>query len=141
MCSWSKIFYSNSKINKINEKMRIDTRILIGIFILIFIFVLGYSTITNYFEKYSTVSQALDDRTDRMIWVNGTIKKGSFTSLISGEYRFIITDGHSEMNVSFTEELPYSLGMESEIVLLGKMENSTFYATRMIAKCPTKYNG
>lgn len=121
--------------------MKIDNRIIIGILIIIFIFVLGYSTFTNYFEKYSTISQALDQKSDEMIWVNGTIKKDSFTSSISGEYRFILTDGFSDMNVSFTEELPLSMGMESEVILLGKLENSTFHATRIITKCPTKYNG
>lgn len=121
--------------------MKIDTRIIIGILIVIFILVLGYSTFTNYFEKYSTVSQALEEKTDKMIWVNGTIKKDSFSSFISGEYRFILTDGYSDMNVSFAEELPLSLGIESEVVLLGRLDNSTFYATKMITKCPTKYKG
>lgn len=121
--------------------MKIDNRIVIGILIIIFILVLGYSTFTTYFEKYSTVSQALDEKTDKMIWVNGTIKKDSFTSFISGEYRFILTDGFSDMNVSFTEELPPSIGIESEVVLLGQLDNSTFHATKMITKCPTKYNG
>jgi len=76
-----------------------------------------------------------------MIWVNGSIKKDSFASSIAGEYIFILTDGSSDMNVSFTEELPLSMGMESEIVLLGRLDNSTFYATKMITKCPTKYKG
>lgn len=121
--------------------MKIDNRIIIGILIIIFILVLGYSTFTNYFEKYNTVSQTLNEKTEEMIWVNGTIKKDSFTSFVSGEYKFIITDGISDMNVSFSEELPLSLGIESEIVLLGKLDNSTFIATKMITKCPTKYNG
>lgn len=121
--------------------MKIDNRILIGILIVIFILVLGYSTFTNYFEKYNTVSQALNEETGKMIWVNGSIKKDSFASSISGEYQFILTDGFSDMNVSFTEELPSSLGIESEVVILGKLDNSTFYATKMITKCPTKYNG
>jgi cytochrome c-type biogenesis protein CcmE len=121
--------------------MKIDNRIIIGILIIIFILVLGYSTFTNYFEKYSTVSQALDEKTDKMIWVNGTIKKDSLTSFITGEYLFILTDGISDMNVSFREELPPSFGTESEVVLLGKLDNSTFHATKMITKCPTKYKG
>jgi len=121
--------------------MKIDNRIIIGILIIIFILGLGYSTFAYYFERYSTVSQALDEKTDKMIWVNGILKKDSFTSSVTGEYRFILTDGFSDMNVSFSEELPPSLGIESEIVILGKLDNSTFHATKMITKCPTKFNG
>jgi len=45
------------------------------------------------------------------------------------------------MNVSFTGELPSSLGAEADIVLMGNLQNSTFHAAKLIAKCPTKYQG
>lgn len=121
--------------------MKADNRLIIGIFVIIFVFALGYSTVSSYLVEYKTVSEAVRETPQGMVWVNGTILKGSFTSLNTGEYTFIITDGASEMNVSFTGELPYSLGAEAEIVMQGAFRDNTFYATRMIAKCPSKFQG
>lgn len=121
--------------------VKIDTRIIIGILVIIFVLGLGYSTVSSYLVQYKTVSDVARGNPAGIIWVNGTITKGSFTSLNTGEYTFIITDGISQMNVSFTGELPSSLGTEADIVLLGSLRNSTFHATKMIAKCPTKYQG
>lgn len=121
--------------------MKIDTRITIGVLVIAFVLALGYSTVSSYLVQYKTVSEAAGQNTTGMIWVNGTIVSGSFTSLNTGEYTFVITDGVSNMNVSFTGELPSSLGKEAEIVILGSLQNSTFHATKLLAKCPTKYKG
>ncbi len=121
--------------------MKADNRLIIGIFVIIFVFALGYSTVSSYLVEYKTVSEAVRENPQGMVWVNGTILKGSFTSLNTGEYTFIITDGASKMNVSFTGELPYSLGTEAEVVVQGALRDNTFYATRMIAKCPSKFQG
>lgn len=121
--------------------MKIDTRIIIGALVIVFVLALGYSTTSNYLVKYKTVSEVAREDPNEMIWVNGTILKGSFASLNTGEYIFVITDGSSMMNVSFTGELPSSLSMESNIVIFGTRSGSTFQATKMITKCPTKYQG
>lgn len=121
--------------------VKIDTRIVIGLFVIVFVLALGYSTVSNYLIEYRTVSQAAAGNTDGMIWVNGTIEKGTFTSQDPGEYTFALTDGISTMNVSFTGELPSSLGVEADIVIYGTFSGSTFHAVRMISRCPTKYQG
>ena len=119
--------------------VKIDTRIIIGVLVIIFVLGLGYSTVSSYLVQYKTVSDVAQENPAGIIWINGSIIKGTFTSLNTGEYTFVITDGISQMNVSFTGELPSSLGAEADIVLLGSLRNSTFHATKMIAKCPTKY--
>lgn len=121
--------------------MKKDTRTIIGFIVIIFILMLGYSTFTNYIEEYKTINEVFSEKDNRMIWVNGSIQKGSFVPSSSGEYTFILTDGISSMNVSFTGELPLSFSPDSNVVLLGTLNNSTFYASRMITKCPTKYKG
>ena len=121
--------------------MKTDTRIIFGILVIAFVLALGYSTVSNYLEEYKTVSEVVSENTTEIIWVNGTILKGSFTSLNTGEYIFVLTDGISEMNVRFGGEIPSSLGAESDVVILGNFKDSMFYATRMITKCPTKYQG
>ncbi len=123
------------------EQRKINTRIIIGSMVIVFVLALSYSTVSNYLVKYNTVSEAVSENITEMIWVNGTILKGSFTSLNTGEYIFVLTDGISTMNVSFSGELPSSLGTESDVVILGNIRGSKFYATKMITKCPTKYEG
>src|SRR4030067_2820031 len=119
--------------------MKIDSRIIIGLIVIIFVIVLSYSMFSNYIEEYKTINEAHSEKENKMIWVNGSIQRGSFTSLNMGEYIFVLTDGASTMNVSFIGELPLSFGMDSNIVILGTLNNSSFYASRMITKCPTKY--
>lgn len=121
--------------------MKTDSRIIIGILVIIFVMALGYSTVSNYLVEFKTVSEVTGQNMTGMIWVNGTIVSGSFVSLNTGEYNFIMTDGISEMNVNFTGELPSSLGTDAEIVVFGDFRNASFHAAKMVAKCPTKYKG
>ncbi len=121
--------------------VKIDTRIVIGLFVIVFVIALGYSTVSNYLIEYRTVSEVLNGNPAGILWVNGTIMKGTFTSLNSGEYTFALTDGVSTMNVSFSGDLPSSLGAEADIVIYGTFSNTTFHAVKMISRCPTKYQG
>lgn len=119
--------------------MKIDSRILIGSLVIIFILILAYSTFSNYIEEYKTINEAITEKEDKIIWVNGSILKGSFISLENGEYTFTLTDGISTMNVSFAGELPLSFSPDSNVVILGTINNSKFHAIKIITKCPTKY--
>jgi cytochrome c-type biogenesis protein CcmE len=121
--------------------VKIDTRVVTGILVIVFVLALGYSTFSNYLIEYKTVSEAAGGNSTGMIWVNGTILKGSFTSLNTGEYSFVLTDGVSMMNVSFAGELPSSLGADADIVVYGTFGGNTFNASKMISRCPTKYQG
>ncbi len=121
--------------------VKIDTRIVIGFLVIVFVLALGYSTVSNYLVEYKTVSEVSNGNTAGMLWVNGTILKGTFTSLNSGEYTFVLTDGVSTMNVNFSGELPSSLGAETDIVIYGTFNDSNFNAVKMISRCPTKYQG
>jgi cytochrome c-type biogenesis protein CcmE len=121
--------------------VKLDTRIITGILVIFFVLALGYSTVSNYLVKYNTVTGIMQDNPKEMVWVNGTMMKESFFPLDTGEYTFVITDGLSMMNVSFKGVLPSSFGTESDIVLLGTYSDRKFYATKMITKCPTKYQG
>lgn len=108
---------------------------------IVFVITLGYSTVNNYLVRYQTVSEVASENPTETIWVNGTIVEDSFTSLNNGEYVFVLTDGSSTMNVRYSGDLPSSLGTESDIVILGTYRDTTFHATKLIAKCPTKYKG
>ena len=119
--------------------VKTDSRIIVGALVIVFVLALGYSTVSNYLVEYKTVSEAMRENSTDMIWVNGTILKNSFTPLNTGEYVFTMTDGASNMSVSFTGQLPSSLNMDADILVLGKFSGGTFQSVRMITKCPTKY--
>lgn len=121
--------------------MKINARVFIGTLVIVFVLVLGYSTVSSYLVEYKTVTEVASKNPAGMIWVNGTILEGSFSSLSTGEYTFVLTDGISMINVSFTGELPSSLGTNADVVVFGALKNSTFHAAKLIAKCPTKYQG
>ncbi len=125
------------------ELDKIDTRYFIGILVILFVLVLGYSTVSDYLVQYHSVSDIIYENPAGMVWVNGTMQKNSLTSLNTGEYTFRITDGISIVNVSYSGELPASISTESDIVIFGDYNNSNsvFYAEKLTAKCPTKYQG
>lgn len=121
--------------------MKMDTRAVMGILVIVFVLALGYSTASNYLVKYRTVTEASNLNTTEMIWVNGSILKGSLISLNTGEYDLVLTDGISTMNVSYAGELPSSLGADADIVIYGTFNDGKFHAVKMISRCPTKYQG
>lgn len=122
---------------------KIDTRYFIGLIVILFVIFLGYSTVSDYLVQYNSVSDVLHKNPAGMVWMNGSMQKNSLTSSNTGVYTFKITDGISIINVSYSGELPSSLSTESDVVILGTYNNnnSVFYAEKLTAKCPTKYQG
>lgn len=119
--------------------MKIEKRVIIGAFVIVFVLALSYSTVSNYLVDYRTVSEVVRENPDEVVWVNGTIIEGSLKTLETGEYFFLVSDGISSMNVSFTGQLPSYMGAKSDILILGILKDTTFHATKIITKCPTKY--
>jgi cytochrome c-type biogenesis protein CcmE len=70
--------------------------------------------------------------------VNGTVVPGSIErdGLVT---TFQVTDGKTEMAVSTDRPLPDTFKDESEVVVKGDMVGSTFHATEVLAKCPSKF--
>jgi cytochrome c-type biogenesis protein CcmE len=120
---------------------KIDTRILIGVLVIIFVLALGYSTVNNYLIEYKTVSEVSSLTSTGIIWVNGTIVEGTFETTGTNEYTFGLTDGAETINVNYIGQLPSTLGTKAEVVIMGSFKDSTFHATKLISKCPTKYEG
>ena len=124
---------------------KIDMRYFIGVLVILFVIFLGYSTVSDYLVQYHTVSDVSQDNPAGMVWMNGTMQKNSLTSSNTGVYTFRVTDGISVINVSYSGELPSSLSTESDVVIFGNYDynngNSVFYAEKLTAKCPTKYQG
>jgi cytochrome c-type biogenesis protein CcmE len=88
---------------------------------------------------YVTVSEAkARGVTSQDYRVNGTVVAGSIErdGLVT---TFVVTDGRSDMAVSTDRPLPDTFKDESEVVVKGDLEGSTFVATEVLAKCPSKF--
>jgi cytochrome c-type biogenesis protein CcmE len=88
---------------------------------------------------YVTVSEAkARGVTSQDYRVNGTVVPGSIErdGLVT---TFRVTDGDTEMAVSTDRPLPDTFKDESEVVVKGDLEGSTFVATEVLAKCPSKF--
>ena len=120
---------------------KIDTRILIGVLVIIFVLALGYSTVNNYLIEYKTVSEVSKETFTGIIWINGTIVEGTFETTGTNEYAFELTDGTETITVNYIGQLPSTLGTKAEVVIMGSFKYSTFSASKLISKCPTKYEG
>ena len=115
-------------------------KIIIGVLVIIMCIMLGYTTVSNYMIKYTTISEVLEIETvNGDVHVIGTIEPGSFTHLYNDSYTFILTDDTASMNVIYTGSLPSSFSENSEIVIIGTMESDTFISTKLIARCPSKF--
>lgn len=70
--------------------------------------------------------------------VNGTVIPGSIE--VNGlETSFAITDGTTEVPVVTDRPMPDTFRDRSEIVARGVYEDSTFVASEVLAKCPSKF--
>jgi cytochrome c-type biogenesis protein CcmE len=88
---------------------------------------------------YVTVSEAKARGVSSQDYrVNGTVVPGSIErdGLVT---TFRVTDDEAEMAVTTDRPLPDTFKDESEVVVKGDLEGSTFVATEVLAKCPSKF--
>ncbi|MGI8407401.1 MAG: cytochrome c maturation protein CcmE [Actinomycetota bacterium] len=65
--------------------------------------------------------------------VPGSVEKEGLTT------RFAITDGRSEMIVQTDQPLPDTFRPESDVIASGSFDGTSFVATHVSAKCPSKF--
>jgi cytochrome c-type biogenesis protein CcmE len=54
---------------------------------------------------------------------------------------FTLTDGHRDVNVSYTEHQPVNIVEGNHAAVTGKLHpDNTIYANQIITKCPSKYS-
>jgi cytochrome c-type biogenesis protein CcmE len=73
--------------------------------------------------------------------VNGTVVSGSIERLPSGmEVRFVMTDGSRSVPVRYHGIVPDTFVDQAAVVVEGRLvEDGTFVAHKLLAKCPSKY--
>ncbi len=52
---------------------------------------------------------------------------------------FLVTDGSTDMTVTTTSPMPDAFKDSSEVVATGSFDGNTFAATKVLAKCPSKF--
>ncbi len=72
------------------------------------------------------------------IRLNGKVAKGTFKSL-KDHYEFVVTDGKTEIKVSYSGVLPNSFDEGREVIADGVYKGGVFKAENLMVKCPSKY--
>jgi cytochrome c-type biogenesis protein CcmE len=70
--------------------------------------------------------------------MSGTVVDGSIATegLTTS---FLVTDGSAEVGVTTDSPMPDAFLDSSEVVAIGSVEDGSFVATRVLAKCPSKF--
>ncbi len=53
--------------------------------------------------------------------------------------RFVVSDGHNEVPVKYSGDVPDTLKDKTDVIAEGSLENGTLQATRVLAKCSSKF--
>jgi len=93
-------------------------------------------------NKQLAVSELTDEHIGKQVHVNGTVTVGTLRSMDNGStVLFTLTDGHSDVNVSYAEHQPVNLVEGNHAAVTGKLyPNNTISANQIITKCPSKYS-
>jgi cytochrome c-type biogenesis protein CcmE len=72
--------------------------------------------------------------------INGTVSMGSIERMTTGmDVRFVITDGSSSLPVAYHGVIPDTFVDDAAVVVEGRLQDGTFVAHNLLAKCPSKY--
>lgn len=94
-----------------------------------------YLTVSEYLDRHSHEDLGENFR------VNGNVVRGTIERAPGGMgARFRMTDGKTEMPVTYARETPDTFVDGSEVVVEGRMgADGLFEAHTLLAKCPSKY--
>jgi cytochrome c-type biogenesis protein CcmE len=104
---------------------------------LIYIGVRGSSM---YYMTLAEMKERGDTIYGDKIRLGATVVGGSIESGADGITRFTVTDGATQLPVSYRGGLPDAFADGADVVLQGKLTPSgTFEASSLLTKCPSKY--
>lgn len=122
------------------------------VLILFIITAIGYLIVSSFLNNkvgYFSVSELVTNKNfyiDKNVKVIGTVVANSLLEKINGNekvYKFKVKDkdtGKNEIEVIYSGIIPDSLQSNGEVICSGMIKNDNiFYATSLIAKCPSKY--
>ncbi|HEU4759707.1 MAG TPA: cytochrome c maturation protein CcmE [Dehalococcoidia bacterium] len=104
---------------------------------------LAFSGARSSMAYYLTVGELLDrspTMTGASIRLGGKAVPGSISwDQIGGRLAFRVTDGSRQIPVAYRGVVPDAFKPGAEVVVEGTFDGTTFTATRLFAKCPSKF--
>ena len=100
-----------------------------------------YSSLGDNLQYYKFVDEVMaqpDVWQGKPLRIHGNVVPGSIRRR-SREYKFDVQRNGSVVRAYFTGTPPDSFKDDSEVVLTGTLNEDTFVASHMEAKCPSKY--
>lgn len=113
-----------------------------GVIILVFLGLLFYNFTRTNIEYESDFSKVM--QTGKICKASGVwVKEKSFNEdFQSRTFVFYLKDANNnEMKVVYRGTKPNNFEIATNVVVTGKFENGVFYATDVLTKCPSKYEG
>ena len=100
----------------------------------------GTNESASYFKTIPEVEQMSSAEKAKKLRVGGVVKEGSIERK-GGEVTFVLVDGEKNMKISYTgnEPLPDTFKDGSQALIDGRMGDGVFHATKIAAKCASKY--
>ncbi|MCY1527576.1 CcmE [compost metagenome] len=94
-------------------------------------------------DTYSNFSEAATSNKEEHVMGYWEKSKGMYydAEKDANHFAFYMKDEKGKVNkVVLNGTKPQDFERSEKLVLIGKMENETFYASKILMKCPSKYN-
>ena len=94
-------------------------------------------------SNYSSFKEAAKDSREFHVMGHWEKEKGTFYDALkdANKFTFYMRDEKGDVNkVIYSGTKPQDFERSEKLVLIGKMSNNTFYASKILMKCPSKYN-
>lgn len=94
-------------------------------------------------DSYSNFAQASTSNKEEHVMGYWEKSKGTYYDAVKdpNHFAFYMKDEKGKVNkVVLNGTKPQDFERSEKLVLIGKMEHGTFYASKILMKCPSKYN-
>lgn len=105
---------------------------------------LAFDSVSNFINPYVSVSEIvlnLEKYTGENIQAMGFVKVGSFVRGDGRAINFVLTDGQESINVQYIGATPQNFDEGKDVVAVGFLSEEHLEATKLLVKCPSKYEG
>ena len=94
-------------------------------------------------DSYSNFTEATTSDKEEHVIGHWEKAKGTYYDAVKdpNHFAFYMKDEQGKVNkVVLNGTKPQDFERSEKLVIIGKMENNTFYASKILMKCPSKYN-
>ncbi|KIO74939.1 cytochrome C biogenesis protein [Pedobacter lusitanus] len=94
-------------------------------------------------SNYSTFTEAAKDSREFHVMGHWAKEKGTYYDALkdANHFSFYMKDEKGDVKkVIYSGTKPQDFERSEKLVLIGKMNSDTFYASKILMKCPSKYN-